>query len=136
LVLRLASLLWRLRRATTIETGLFELHARHLLEFRRCREGHQKREQITDGIYRNPVSLEDNIGQNREAEPTLDRAGSADPGASSDDVTRSFVRLSNLPACPLDRLSRYEAALWRQACQVMLTLQCLSRRSWERPRRR
>jgi hypothetical protein len=30
LVLRLASLLWRLRRATTIETGLFELHADQL----------------------------------------------------------------------------------------------------------
>src|SRR4029077_1126655 len=34
LVLRLASLLWRLRRATAIETGLFELHAQHVLEFR------------------------------------------------------------------------------------------------------
>ena len=30
LVLRLASLLWRLRRATTIETGLFEIQADHL----------------------------------------------------------------------------------------------------------
>ena len=30
LVLRLASLLWRLRRATTIETGLFEFQAGHL----------------------------------------------------------------------------------------------------------
>jgi hypothetical protein len=30
LVLRLASLLWRLRRATTIETGLFEIQAEHL----------------------------------------------------------------------------------------------------------
>src|SRR3974390_2344891 len=30
LVLRLASLLWRLRRATTIETGLFEMEAEHL----------------------------------------------------------------------------------------------------------
>src|SRR6266567_2530194 len=27
LVLRLASILWRLRRATTMETGLFEIHA-------------------------------------------------------------------------------------------------------------
>src|SRR5215208_2367919 len=34
LVLRLASLLWRIRRATTMETGLFELQAKHLLEFR------------------------------------------------------------------------------------------------------
>src|ERR1700691_4968022 len=32
LVLRLASLLWRLRRATTIETGLFEIEAEHLNE--------------------------------------------------------------------------------------------------------
>ena len=32
LVLRLASLLWRLRRATTIETGLFEIEAEHLRE--------------------------------------------------------------------------------------------------------
>src|SRR3954453_12602837 len=34
LVLRLASLLWRIRRATTIETGLYEIQARHVLEFR------------------------------------------------------------------------------------------------------
>src|SRR3954465_8923543 len=38
LVLRLASLLWRIRRATTIETGLFEIQARHVLEFRRKRD--------------------------------------------------------------------------------------------------
>src|ERR1700686_3258562 len=30
LVLRLASLLWRLRRATAMETGLFEIQADHL----------------------------------------------------------------------------------------------------------
>ena len=30
LVLRLVSLLWRLRRATTIETGLFDIQADHL----------------------------------------------------------------------------------------------------------
>src|SRR5215217_176169 len=38
LVLRLASLLWRIRRATTIETGLFEIQATHLLEFRKNRD--------------------------------------------------------------------------------------------------
>src|SRR5262249_45340963 len=32
LVLRLASILWRLRRATTMETGLFEIQADHLRE--------------------------------------------------------------------------------------------------------
>src|SRR5207247_5109007 len=38
LVLRLASLLWRLRRATTTETGLFEIQAEHLREFRQTRQ--------------------------------------------------------------------------------------------------
>src|SRR5580700_3283302 len=40
LVLRLASLLWRLRRATTMETGLFEMQADHLREFRQARQIH------------------------------------------------------------------------------------------------
>src|SRR6476661_5348708 len=38
LILRLASLLWRLRRATAIETGLFEIQARQLLKFRQVRQ--------------------------------------------------------------------------------------------------
>jgi anti-sigma-K factor RskA len=38
LVLRLASLLWRLRRATTMETGLFEIQADHLSGFRQTRQ--------------------------------------------------------------------------------------------------
>ena len=41
LVLRLASLLWRLRRATTMETGLFEIQADHLREFRQGRQTNQ-----------------------------------------------------------------------------------------------
>jgi hypothetical protein len=52
LVLRLASLLWRLRRATSIETGLFELQVRHLLEFRRGRDDQRKRQNLIDDIYR------------------------------------------------------------------------------------
>src|SRR6478752_3817322 len=38
LVLRLASVLWRLRRATSMETGLFEIQAQHLRAYREnCR---------------------------------------------------------------------------------------------------
>ena len=36
LVLRLASLLWRLRRATTMETGLLEIQAEHLSGFKQA----------------------------------------------------------------------------------------------------
>src|SRR3954470_1526071 len=42
LVLRLASLLWRIRRATTMETGLFQIQARHLLDFRKKRDAQQR----------------------------------------------------------------------------------------------
>jgi hypothetical protein len=60
-----------------------------------------------------------------------------EPADPSDDLARSFVRLSNLPTCPLDRLSWYEATLWRQACQILFTLQCLDgRKPWERLRLR
>jgi hypothetical protein len=57
--------------------------------------------------------------------------------ADQDVLTHSFIRLINLPTYPLDRLSRYEGMLWRQACQILLTLQCLHRRRrWEKPRLR
>src|SRR5438874_13562966 len=41
LVLRLASLLWRIRRATAMETGLFDIQAKQLLDFRRKRDAQQ-----------------------------------------------------------------------------------------------
>jgi len=38
LVLRLAGLLWRLRRATTMETGLFEIQAQQRHDYRQNRQ--------------------------------------------------------------------------------------------------
>ena len=136
LVLRLASLLWRLRRATTIESGLFKIQARQLLQFRQRREAHRKRQKIIDGMYQDAVVADDDVLQDQK-DTTLnldiDSQSNVDPADRSADLTRAFVRLSNLPTYPLDRLSRYEAALWRQACQILFTLQCLDRRKpWER----
>src|SRR6516162_1338757 len=138
LVLRLASLLWRLRRATAIESGLFKIQAKHLLQFRQRRQAHQEHQKIIDSVYRNALATVEDMQQDDET-----RRSPLDPGPPStiapadpfDDLTRSFVRLSNLPTYPLDRLSRDEATLWRQACQVLFTLQCLDRRKpWERLR--
>src|SRR6201995_4487352 len=56
LVLRLASLLWRLRRATAIESGLFKIQARRLLQFRQRRQAHQERPKIIDSTYRYAVA--------------------------------------------------------------------------------
>src|SRR5690349_13412979 len=58
LVLRLASVLWRLRRATAIESGLFKIQAKQLLLFRQRRSSHRDRQKIIDDIYRNAVAAE------------------------------------------------------------------------------
>src|ERR1700757_824516 len=48
LILRLASLLWRLRRATSIESGLFKIQAKQLLQFRQRRSAHRDRQKIIE----------------------------------------------------------------------------------------
>ena len=123
LVLRLASVLWRLRRATAIESGLFRIQAQHLLQFRRSRK-----KQI-DHPYRTGLSTASNVLEGQETGRLLcsDDIPLPDKTNHPDDLTQSFIRLSNLASCPLDRLSRYEAALWRQACQILFALQFMDR---------
>jgi hypothetical protein len=125
LVLRLASLLWRLRRATTMETGLFEIQADHLSEFRQARNVNPSSRKALYALF----------GRDRETEPSseptsADRA--IDPTA---ELARCFLRLANLPNFALDRLSRYEAFLWRQVGQILFALDALDRRKPQERRR-
>jgi hypothetical protein len=135
LVLRLASLLWRLRRATAIETGLFRNQVKHLLQFRQRRQAHRDRQKIIDELHGNADASGNDLRPDQNDLARSIDAGAPSPDALADqtnDLTNAFVRLSNLPTYPLDRLSRYEAALWRQACQILFALQCLDRRKpWE-----
>jgi hypothetical protein len=48
-----------------------------------------------------------------------------DPNA---ELAHCFLRLANLPNYALDRLSRYEATLWRQVAQILFALDALDRR--------
>jgi hypothetical protein len=53
------------------------------------------------------------------------------------EFARCFLRLANLPNFALDRLSRYEATLWRQAGRILYALETLARANapflaWER----
>src|SRR2546421_9143254 len=131
LVLRLASLLWRIRRATTMETGLFQIQARQLLEFRRKRDAQQS---LIRRFFP-PADLEEGV----ELDPAhLSPAAISGPHPDhcSTDLAQCYLRLANLPTYPLDRLSRYEAALWRQAGQTIFALQALHRRRpWDRASR-
>jgi hypothetical protein len=52
--------------------------------------------------------------------------GDVEPNA---DLAHCFLRLANLPNFALDRLSRYEATLWRQASRILFALDALDRRA-------
>jgi len=124
LVLRLASLLWRLRRASTMETGLFEIQAEQLRGFSQSRDPQPSTRAL---IY----AISDRTN-GTEPSPSCGTK-SFDPAS---DFARCFLRLANLPSYPLDRLSRYEAVLWRQAGQILFALDALDRRKpQERGRR-
>ena len=130
LVLRLASLLWRLRRATSIETGLFEIQAGHLRDYRQGRQlDAETRTVVYSGFGQSRLMHSEQHLEESDTGSTNSPSSAAlattDPAA---DVTRSFLRLTNLPSYPLDRLSRYEASLWRQAGQILLALDSLDRR--------
>ena len=92
LVLRLASLLWRLRRATSVETGLLEI----------------QRDASTAPALPGEVCEVIEIFQSGRH-------------SSGRELARCFLRLADLDNGIFDRLGRYEAALWRQVRQTIFT---------------
>jgi len=136
LVLRLASLLWRLRRATSIETGLFEIQANHLSDFRQARQALPSSRAVYAMLDRgDPTSHDRDLASHgvTNATESVQTAG-LNPVALIVDPT--VERLANLPNFALDRLNRYEATLWRQAGQILFALDALDRRKPQERKRR
>jgi hypothetical protein len=128
LVLRLASVLWRLRRATAIETRLLEMKAetsctnsggveteqlRIYRLFRSSAEGMRDKSSIraTSGSCQPP--------QSAAAFATTEASGASDYVEAVRQLAYSFLRLDT---AVMERLSRYEARLWRQAMQIIWVL--------------
>jgi hypothetical protein len=135
LVHRLASLLWRLRRANAIETGLFEIQAEFLparpqgpphrpgqpgtLPTRTLANGH---ETVPGSNGRdNPLAIDQQPLSTTSTRPPLA------PWSKSRAIAQCFLRLSNLDPTLLDRVGRYEARLWRQAAQTLWTFDAMRR---------
>jgi hypothetical protein len=97
LIHRLASLLWRLRRASAIETGLFAMH-----------DGQQ--------TGRLPALLT----------PIRANGAHANRSASSA-MAQRFMGLCRLDPALLDRAGAYEMRLWRQAGQTIWLLDAMRR---------
>jgi hypothetical protein len=103
---RLASLMWRLRRASAIETGLFEMQGELLLAARKAPS-------------HGPRPATDQELLSRSIRPPL--------GSNSRAIVQCFLRLSNLHPTLLDRVGSYETRLWRQAAQTIWTLDAMRR---------
>ena len=128
LLLRLASLLWRLRRATTMETGLFDIQTSQLEKSRQRQQIKPKTVYVLKRSSWADTSdhdvLERETARSIRPDPP-DRDRHLNPSA---DLATCFLSLANLPSYALDRLSRYEAILWRQTRQILFALDALARR--------
>jgi hypothetical protein len=114
LVLRLASLLWRLRRIIAIETDLFQIQAEILRDRR-------------NAITTVPGHLS-NQAPEVLTPAEADCLGCNGPALSPRELTYCFLRLGNLDGGSFERLGRYNAALWKQTAQTLLLLGATRRR--------
>jgi hypothetical protein len=121
LVLRLASVLWRLRRVTSIETALFDsvTAESRKQEHRTARETSVKPADVRGSNLRVLMGAAPEPAAPMVYEQNLD---------SKKDIAAGFLRLAEMPTFALDRLCRYEHLLWRQARQIVFTLESLRRR--------
>ena len=142
LVHRLASLLWRLRRASAIETGLFEFQGEFLLDRRQA----PFRAPGQSGMLATPTRANGHsraAGSNgRAGPPAHDQEPPSRcmlpplrPLSKSRAIAQCFLRLSNFDPTLLDRVGSYEARLWRQAAQTIWTLDAMRRPPPALPRR-
>jgi hypothetical protein len=130
LVLRLASLLWRLRRATAMETGLLQIQAAILRDLKR-----EKRPLPAAMARLADSALPDAWNNHRDHSETSALHGQNAESDGDDeypgDVTtigHCFLRLSNFDNGAFERLNRYEAALWRQIGHILVALDTIYRR--------
>ena len=126
LVHRLASLLWRLGRASAIETGLFEIQGELLLA---CRQA-PSQEPSQPGTLPTPIRLDGHSkgsGSNHQEPLSTSLRPPLGPWSTFRAIAQCFLRLSNLDPTLLERVSAYEIRLWRQAAQTIRTLDAMRR---------
>jgi hypothetical protein len=132
LVHRLASLLWRLRRASAIETGLFELQSEFLPTRRQppsrepCQAGTPPTRANGHGKGPGSNGRGDPTASDHDTRSTSLRSPLA-PWSKSLTIAQCFLRLSHLDPILLDRVGCYETRLWRQAAQTIWILEAMRR---------
>jgi hypothetical protein len=106
--------------------------------FGQAREVHPTSREVVYALFGHSDHLTDDStsrGVAHETEPGRLSASDlleppAGPGPNVK-FARCYLRLANQPEHALDRLSRYEAILWRQVRQILIALDALDRRKPE-----
>lgn len=139
LVARLASLLWRLRRATLIETGLFEMQGGALQQQHRDQLSHEATNPALQVFYRllhEPRVTVSEEPSTRQREASIELNSNVDPSPNARsgqqrkiDTAAAYLRLCRCNPRAMKRLGRYETALWRQVAQTLLILETTRRNS-------
>src|SRR5665213_2950573 len=115
LVSRLASVLWRLRRSTAIETGLFQIQG----ELMQDNPAPGSRPNIPRPQWYDELDVGAGVRLGTSIDPRGRGDGSGVRSDSLQTMAGCFLRVSRLGYGTLDLLSRYETALWRQAAQLL-----------------
>ena len=111
LLLRLASLLWRLRRATAIETDLIRIQAEILRDRSQGRRLKKLNNVASPTLVTAPVRNEQ--GDEKDDEPCRPISQPARQ------LTLCFQRLANFDNGLFERLGRYESAIARQVLKTL-----------------
>jgi hypothetical protein len=136
LIARLISLLWRLRRATAIESGLLGLEvlrSRRSVPKDRLSVFYNAIPSVTRPIEYEPAVQNAAMAQSC---PPVDSRESVRGSAKNRCVARSYLRLATKDGQAFERLNRYETSLWRQTMQIILLLNSTNRRGEDRTARR
>lgn len=142
LIVRLASLLWRLRRATAMESGLLQIQAGMLTvqkthNYAAGRSTTEKWKVVHSVIpFLSEQTKSERANQQYDtAEPYLDEILNV-IGSAKLDLARSFLGVTNLDNSVFEKLGRYEKSLWRQTAQIIVLLNSFRRRADNLCRRR
>ncbi|HET8919811.1 MAG TPA: hypothetical protein VFN27_09050 [Xanthobacteraceae bacterium] len=115
LVLRLAGLLWRLRRATAIESSLLQIHSA-IDGVGEQADGTQIRYAATNTVVKM---------KRLSPTPSSNEGHHAQAAQANAEIAARFLALSREDNGAFESLNRYETALWRQVGQLLVTLEFL-----------
>jgi hypothetical protein len=138
LVSRLASLLWRLRRAVIVESELLNIQAEMLGDRMTCSPPISEHDVDRLSIFRkflHPIDFESPMSKQQGAKEEIGypiQSNGAETNQTNTNIARSFLSLTSLNNQVFERLGRYEINLSRQTAQILLLLNSIEFRANDR----